>query len=104
MNNVDIAYSEFTASYARACEIFAMESETDFSNLETEIVDLMEQIDTLYLECKEEVCSWLIQKENDKGSHVNSVAKSSHSSVGSHRSSKLSKGSSKKSSELSLRQ
>ncbi len=63
MNNIEKTYSEFTDSYARVCGVLVEAETEDFTEQNAEMSNLMEGVDFLYLECKEKVCSWLIEKE-----------------------------------------
>ncbi len=81
MNNIEKTYAEFTESYARSCSVFGEDETEDLTTLHTEISVLMDAMDFLYLECKEKVCGWLLEKEKQ----IADVAKT-HSASGSSRS------------------
>ena len=63
--SIEKTYGEFTDSYARSCEIVGEteEEEEGLKQLQTEIGVLSEEVDNLYLECKEKVCQWSLQQE-----------------------------------------
>ncbi len=86
MNNIEKTYSELTESYARACEVFVEDETEDFTALHKEISVLMEAMDFMYLECKEKVCGWLLEKEKE----IADISKA-HSRSGSCKLSSLSK-------------
>ena len=111
MNSIEKTYTEFMDSFARACGVVSEDAEDKFSEQYNEASLLAESTDNMYLDCKENVCTWLIQKEKENPLAPSSHRSSKSSSKSSHssRSHKSRSSSSKKSgssnvSNLSLRQ
>ncbi len=90
MSSIEKTYQEFTELYARACVLLTYEEIGEeigeLAELNTEVSVLMSGMDHQYLECKEVVCSWLLEKEKQ-----NFRTRSVHS--GSSKSSSKSSGS-----------
>ena len=58
-------YTEFMDSFARACGVVAEDAEDRFAEQYNEASLLAKASDNMYLDCKEKVCTWLIQKEKE---------------------------------------
>ncbi len=85
MVSVERTYVEISDAYARSCEMF---QEDDNENIEqSEIGRLMEETDNIYLECKERVCEFLLQRDMEDrkstSSHGSKRSKGSKSSSSS---------------------
>ena len=66
LNIVERTYSEFADLYARACSILAEDVNNQYAEQGEEIAQLMESTDESYLACKEQVCNWLLLKDNSQ--------------------------------------
>ena len=88
------SYTDASEAYSRLCSLnIDNEVESDDENQHTEVATLMEEIDDIYLDCKDSVCKWFLLQEknaNDDRSSVSSKRSKASSEIswGSQKSAK----------------